>query len=108
MNKNQSIFSFRKVFKINLEHISLFISLILTSFICGNFFGICSKSAPNIFYIILITNFILEVISFCNYSPYSIFSQQFIIRYNFFLKLLNSIKRGFLIGIFVEAFKVGS
>jgi Protein of unknown function (DUF565) len=110
MNKNQLIISFKNLFKINLENFSLFILLILTAFIFGNFFGLYSKSTPNIFYFILIANFLLEIISFWHYSQYLnlILLQNFKSPYNFFFKILNSIKRGFLIGIFVEAFKVGS
>lgn len=81
--------------KINLAKI---LCLFLFSFCLGNYFGLLIKSSSNQFQNMLFIIFIFEIISFSYLKCKSI---------NLFY-YLNILKRGFLIGIFVEAFKVGS
>ena len=86
---------------------------LLLSFLFGNLFGInFSFINWNIFYIFLIL-FVLEIGNFFtlkvkqNYISKKLFSlKESKTRIKF--ELFNYIKRGFLLGIFVEAFKVGS
>jgi hypothetical protein len=75
----------------------LFFSFLI-AFCSGNFFGLCIKQNNNQFFLILLTLSILEYISYISEKS----SKKPIIYY------MNIYKRGFLIGIFVEAFKVGS
>uniref|UniRef100_UPI0030030236 conserved protein Ycf20 n=1 Tax=Prototheca miyajii TaxID=2034260 RepID=UPI0030030236 len=85
--------------------------IVLFSFIIGNLIGILLK---NISYNIITLFLINLLIEFANYLCYSSFSsnsfniKNFTIAGKQIIKLLNTFKRGFLLGIFVEAFKVGS
>ena len=75
---------------------------ILVAFACGNMFGMYTKTITHPELIICSSIFVVELISFFKYSL--LFRKNEIL----FLFLLNAIKRGFLIGLFVEAFKLGS
>ena len=86
--------------------ISLFF-LLLCSFIFGNLIGIYSKTISyNIFSLVLF-NIILELLNFLNYS---LLNSQ--IHTTTLIKkiktIINIFKRGLLLGIFLEAFKLGS
>jgi len=88
----------------NLSQISFLLLSLFLAFISGNMFGILSKII-NPFLFLLITLFFLELLNFVNFSKKvknNYFSNKKIIVF------FNTAKRGFLIGIFVEAFKVGS
>ena len=83
---------------------------LLFSFLMGNLFGI------NLKYIFL-NNFCLFIVpiilEFINMSTSNILvtktiNKKKLLKINRLLSILNSIKRGFLLGIFLEAFKVGS
>ena len=91
--------------KENIKKLSFFTFLLLISFIYGNIFGIYLKEIENFYLNIFIIVILIEVISFLKYSKKSKF---YLIENSLSLKSLNVLKRGFLIGIFVEAFKVGS
>jgi len=106
-NKNFFI-TFIKVIKINFKKISLWIFLLFFAFSCGNIFGMYTKNINN-FYIYILSNLtIVEIISFIKYSRKLQLYEKYISNDNFLTKSFNVLKRGFLIGIFVEAFKVGS
>ena len=100
-----------KNFEKKIEPLSFL--FLLLSFLFGNLFGInFSFINWNIFYIFLIL-FVLEIGNFFtlkvkqNYISKKLFSlKESKTRIKF--ELFNYIKRGFLLGIFVEAFKVGS
>ena len=100
----------------NIKKISFLTFLLLFAFIGGNIFGIYLKKVDNFYTSILVTILALEIISFLNYSSQTKLSGLFTRFYekeslnekNLVLKYLNVLKRGFLIGLFVEAFKVGS
>jgi len=88
--------------KFKVLNLPIFLLFLLIGFVLGNFFGIlttnCFSDFP-IFFSILI----IELISFLKYNiAFQIPNQKL------FLSLLNFFKNGFLIGIFLEAFKVGS
>lgn len=106
---NKKIFvSLIKVIKINFKKISLWIFLLFFAFSCGNIFGMYTKNINN-FYIYILSNLIIvEIISFIKYSRKFQLYEKYISNDNFLTKSFNVLKRGFLIGIFVEAFKVGS
>lgn len=93
----------------NFSKISLLLLSIFLAFICGNIFGILSKLL-NPFVLMVLTLLIFELI---NYFKFALKSKikienQSSKNLNQIPIFLNVIKRGFLIGIFVEAFKVGS
>ena len=90
--------------KTNFKKIPVFIILIFFAFICGNIFGLHSKVNENLYTFVLLTIGVTECISYLKYSK----SERQIILINNLITNLNVLKRGFLIGIFVEAFKVGS
>ena len=99
VNKIQFFNKLTKLIKKNLENLSWLVFLLFLAFIFGNLFGISTKNINSSYlYIFLI---IIEFISFLKYS-------KIIVRENFITNNLNVFKRGFLIGIFIEAFKVGS
>ena len=102
MFRTRDFFYFKEYFLKNFKNISLSLMFLFISFSFGNLFGIFSKKIPNNFLIILLMNFWLELFCFIIYSQK--IPDNKIIR----KKYLNFIKQGFLIGIFVEAFKVGS
>jgi len=83
----------------NLKNLSWFIFLIFLAFIFGNLFGISTKNL-NLACLFLF----LILIEFISYLKYS----KNFVKENFMTNTLNVVKRGFLIGIFIEAFKVGS
>jgi hypothetical protein len=89
----------------NIKKLSFFSFLLLLSFVCGNLFGMYLKEIENFYLSIFINLLLMECISFLKYSKKIKFS---LTEENFFVKSLNVLKRGFLIGIFIEAFKVGS
>ena len=89
----------------NIKKLSFFTFLLLIAFICGNIFGIYLKQIENFYLNLLIIVLLIEVISFLKYSKKS---KVYLIENSLSIKSLNVLKRGFLIGIFVEAFKVGS
>jgi hypothetical protein len=106
-NKNFFI-TLTKVIESNLKKISLWIFLLFFAFSCGNIFGMYTKNSNN-FYIYILSNLIIiEIISFIKYSRKFQLYEKYISNDNFLTKSFNVLKRGFLIGIFVEAFKVGS
>ncbi|WPT18806.1 hypothetical protein PSENEW3_10000093, partial (chloroplast) [Picochlorum sp. SENEW3] len=78
--------------------ITVFLSLFFTFFLCGNFFGLLLKSSNIQILLLVISILISEFIGFYNNRLKN--SKLFI--------YFNICKRGFLLGIFVEAFKVGS
>lgn len=78
--------------------ISIILFLFFICFCLGNFFGILIKSSIYQIQYLIIILIISEFISYGNTK----FQDSKIFYY------LNICKRGFLIGIFVEAFKVGS
>jgi hypothetical protein len=79
---------------------NLFIFFI--SFYIGNIFGLMIKTSTNQFQYMIGIICCFEIISLLH-SKKNILTLSFKI-----LNAMNIIKRGFLIGIFVEAFKVGS
>jgi len=113
----------------NRKFIFSFVLCIMTAFVFGNLFGISTKSLENPKVISFFTICGIEFISFLKYSkyfkimaiPWLRFAQHKssiswhakqcltrILENNYSLFYLNSLKRGFLIGLFIEAFKVGS
>jgi hypothetical protein len=99
LNKIQFFSKIRYLIKKNLKNLSWLVFLIFLAFIFGNLFGISTKNINSTYlYIFLI---IIECISFIKYSKNDLTK-------HFILNNLNVLKRGFLIGIFLEAFKVGS
>lgn len=106
-NKNFFI-NLTKVIQINFKKISLWIFLLFFAFSCGNIFGIYTKNIDN-FYLYIVTNLIVvESISFIKFSRKFQLHEKYFSNNNILTKSFNVLKRGFLIGIFVEAFKVGS
>ncbi|KAL6766047.1 hypothetical protein ACKKBG_P80035 (chloroplast) [Auxenochlorella protothecoides x Auxenochlorella symbiontica] len=89
--------------------ISIFF-LLLCSFIFGNLIGIYSKKISYNFFSLFFFNIILELLNFFNYSFFDVLSKQ--THKNSIIKkmkiIINIFKRGFLLGIFLEAFKLGS
>ncbi len=92
-------------FKESARSIPLALLCIFSSFSLGNLFGIYSKNTGNNFLTLFLMSTILELISFFVYSP---IPQKVNFNENSSKKYFNLLKQGFLIGIFVEAFKVGS
>ena len=97
-----------KLIQINFKKISLWIFLLFFAFSCGNIFGMYTKNINNFYLDILINLIVIEIISFLKYSKKFQVYEKYISKDNFLTKSFNVLKRGFLIGIFVEAFKVGS
>jgi hypothetical protein len=91
----------KNTFLLNFKQISISLLFVLTGFSFGNFFGINSKLMEKSFFLILLLICLIELITFLQYGR----NEKSTL---FFFKHLNTFKRGFLIGIFVEAFKVGS
>jgi len=90
--------------KIKFQGINFF--FILFSFLLGNLFGINSKlifwNGISLFFIPMV----LELINSINSK--NLVNTKKTAKIDALLIVLNSIKRGFLLGIFLEAFKVGS
>lgn len=86
------------------KNVNILIFFILLSFVLGNIFGLNSQylikihSSLNFF----IFPFLFEIFNFFNFF----FKKKF--PYNEFSLIYISIRRGFFLGIFMEAFKVGS
>ena len=78
--------------------ISIILFLFFSWFSLGNFFGILIKSSLYQIQYLIFVLLVSEFISYVNIKFHE----------NKFFYYLNICKRGFLIGIFVEAFKVGS
>lgn len=82
---------------------SYILFLILSSFFFGNLFNLFFKDLKNILiWEPLILFFILILLELINVIIYTI-KRPF-----YYKKLLNSFKMGLLLGLFVDAFKVGS
>lgn len=95
---NQNLFE-------NSKKISFFLFLLLISFVSGNLFGLYLKQIEDFYFNLFLNLIFIELISFLKYSKkIPLYNNE----NNFLIKSLNVLKRGFLIGIFVEAFKVGS
>jgi hypothetical protein len=99
INKIQFFSTSKDASKTNFKNLSWFVFLIFLAFIFGNLFGISTKNLNSISSFIFLI--IIEFISYLKYSKN-------IVKENFITNNLNVLKRGFLIGIFIEAFKVGS
>jgi hypothetical protein len=111
MAKKKIVQSLSKLIKTNLSTIWFFIVLLFLAFSVGNIFGIYSKNIKNLYSFFLIHLIFIELISFFYYSRNFKLEKKTLLptdQKNFLVKSLNILKRGFLIGIFVEAFKVGS
>ena len=93
---------FRKNSTEGIKKIPMGLVLVFFSFTFGNFFGLGFKLLNWSAKSLLVPLICVEIISFFMYSKV-LGSQKFLLTKN-----LNFIKFGFLIGIFVEAFKVGS
>ena len=104
MRNFKAFFKEAKEEKIKFQGINFF--FILFSFSLGNLFGINSKlifwNGISLFLIPII----LELINSINSK--NLVNTKKRIKTDTLVIVLNSIKRGFLLGIFLEAFKVGS
>lgn len=104
MRNFKAFFKETKEEKIKFQGINFF--FILFSFLLGNLFGINSKLIFwNGIFLFLIP-IILELINSINSK--NLVNKKKIVKIDTLVIILNSIKRGFLLGIFLEAFKVGS
>ncbi len=79
--------------------------ILLIGFVYGNLFVINYSNANWNFLLIFFIIFFVELI---NKSNYFIFFKNYTENNFFLFNFINTIRRGFLLGIFVEAFKVGS
>ena len=98
--------------KILKKNISLLVFFILFSFLFGNIFGLNSQiifmnSSGILFFIFPLIMEILNFINFFIFHKKKAFIKQKKIYYNLSLIFI-SIRRGFFLGIFIEAFKLGS
>ncbi len=104
MRNFKAFFKEIKEEKIKFQGINFF--FILFSFLLGNLVGINSKlifwNGISLFLIPII----LELINSINSK--NLVNTKKIVKIDGLVIVLNSIKRGFLLGIFLEAFKVGS
>lgn len=100
------------LFKFQYEKINFFsLFLLVCSFTLGNLIGIISKKINYNIFSILFFNIIIEIINYLCYSSNNInllFTNIVILKNKKAKALLNIFKRGLLLGIFVEAFKLGS
>ena len=78
--------------------ITIFLSIFFICFLFGNFFGLLIKSSTNQIVVLLSSILISEFIGYYNNR----------LKNHKLVLYFNICKRGFLLGIFVEAFKVGS
>ena len=108
MYQENFFYKLKKTIKTNLFQISLLILSILIAFIYGNIFGISSKRIPDPLVFTICFILVLELISFFKFSKNIQIMENYISKQNLLSTDLNAAKRGFLIGIFIEAFKVGS
>ncbi len=95
----------KEIFKIHSsKNINILIFFLLSSFLFGNIFGLNSKTlllkSPETLFFIF--PFLIEILNLLTY----VIKQKFYNK-NFYI-ILMSIRRGFLLGIFIEAFKLGS
>ena len=79
--------------------------ILLIAFVYGNLFAINYSTANWDFLLIFFIIFFVELV---NLSNYFIFFKNYRENNFFVFNFINTIRRGFLLGIFVEAFKVGS
>uniref|UniRef100_UPI0030015F35 conserved protein Ycf20 n=1 Tax=Prototheca paracutis TaxID=2034905 RepID=UPI0030015F35 len=100
------------LFNFQYEKINFFsLFLLVCSFTLGNLIGIISKKINYNIFTIFFFNIIIEFINYCCYSSNNIeplFNRIPILGKKKFKTFLNIFKRGLLLGIFVEAFKLGS
>lgn len=100
------------LFNLQHEKINFFsLFLLVFSFTLGNLIGIISKKINYNIFSIFFFNIIIEIINYLCYSSNtikSLFNKIIIIKNKKVKILLNIFKRGLLLGIFVEAFKLGS
>jgi hypothetical protein len=129
LKKIFAIFQFlQEIFNQNFKHTTSSLVFILAGFVLGNLIGIVKNTLllNNIFILVVIG--LIEYITFRKY--FTVFNNSDFLFLRFWNKVIgsnqrilpkiqnknfktvqnfsNSLKRGFLIGIFVEAFKVGS
>jgi hypothetical protein len=95
----------KELFKLQFlkKNINVLIFLVLSSFLFGNIFGLNSKillRSPEILFFFF--PLLIEILNFITYKLKQKFSKN-----NFYITFI-SIRRGFLLGIFIEAFKLGS
>ncbi len=109
INSNFLIYIKNQFIKIqkNVKKIPFNLFFIFSGFFIGNIFGIATKSSFAQFNIIFFM-ILFESITFATYSSIFFKLKSNIVLAKITLLFLNSIKKGFLIGIFLEAFKVGS
>jgi hypothetical protein len=120
MKKKRRLISFleKKLSKIKTKYflfqqdIALTLIFIFGSFFFGNFFANLITNLKNYlkwdFFIVLIFLLFLELINLITYSKNFFIFQFLKIKINNLIKLLNSAKIGFLLALFIDAFKVGS
>lgn len=96
----------------NLQYCKLKFSsffFLLCGFIFGNLIGIYSTKICYNETTLILFNIVLEMLNFLCYSLLHLTNKNNIsININKIKNLINIIKRGLLLGIFVEAFKLGS
>lgn len=84
--------------------LSLIFFVLVGGFIGGNMFGFVTQMLQSYSLVSLGSLILLEFVSFVRYQKWRTIAPQNL----FYHHILNTAKRGFLLGIFVEAFKVGS
>lgn len=92
----------------NIKQLSLLLLCIGSSFTFGNLFGIYTKSFSSSYILVFGTLLAVEGVSFIKYSPECQGLEKTAFQTTIVSTCFNAVKRGFLIGLFVEAFKVGS
>jgi hypothetical protein len=98
-----------KKYKINnIKSLSLLILCIGSGFIFGNVFGIYTRTFSNPYVFVVHSMCFMEFINFFKYRKKCQFIEKNYLGNTCLSTCLNATKRGFLIGVFVEAFKVGS
>jgi hypothetical protein len=98
---------FQNVSQYTQGKLSLIFFVLVGGFIGGNMFGFVTQVLHSYSLVSLGSLILLEFISFVRYQKWRttmIPMPQYLLWHH----ILNTAKRGFLIGIFVEAFKVGS
>ena len=95
----------KQLFQLHLKkNINVLIFFIFSSFLLGNIFGLNSKfllfQSPEIF--LFFVPLLIEILNLLTYNFQQKFSNKI------FLLVMTSIRRGFFLGIFIEAFKLGS
>jgi hypothetical protein len=97
----------KELFQLHLKkNINVLIFFLLSSFLLGNIFGLNSKfflfQSPEI--LLFFVPLLIEILNLLTYN----FKQKFSNRNRIFILVIISIRRGFFLGIFIEAFKLGS